>query len=261
MRYTLGKGNYLYIHLTLVPYIQAADELKTKPTQHSVKELLSIGIQPNILVCRSDRPIPKEMKRKIALFCNVEENCVITAQDVDTIYEVPIHLHEEGLDDRIVEALELKVSNNNLKTWETIVERIKHPSKSVTIALVGKYIDLKEAYKALRGAHPRGHRQRRQGQYPLGGFGGHRSERRGEDAHGHGRHPRAGRFRHTRGRGKNRRGQIRPGRQGPVLRHLPRHAVRGDRGRQGPRASSGREQLGVRPQDAAPRHLSDRTVV
>jgi CTP synthase len=149
LRYSLGRQNVLYIHLTLVPYIKAADELKTKPTQHSVKELLSIGIQPNILACRSDRPIPKEMKRKIALFCNVEENCVITAQDVETIYEVPIHLHEEGIDDRIVEALELKVPGTNLKTWESIIERIKHPAKDVTIALVGKYIDLKEAYKSL----------------------------------------------------------------------------------------------------------------
>jgi CTP synthase len=149
MRYNLGRQNVLYVHLTLVPFIKAADELKTKPTQHSVKELLSIGIQPNILVCRSDRPLPKDMKRKIALFCNVEENAVITAQDVDTIYEVPLHLHEEGIDDRIVEALDLRVSNNNLKTWETIVERIKHPSKNVIIALVGKYIDLKEAYKSL----------------------------------------------------------------------------------------------------------------
>ncbi len=149
LRYSLGRQNVLYIHLTLVPFIKAADELKTKPTQHSVKELLSIGIQPNILVCRSDRPIPKEMKRKIALFCNVEENAVITAQDVETIYDVPLHLHEEGIDDRIIEALDLKASNNDLKTWQTIVERIKHPSKNVIIALVGKYIDLKEAYKSL----------------------------------------------------------------------------------------------------------------
>jgi CTP synthase len=149
MRYNLGKQNVLYVHLTLVPFIKAADELKTKPTQHSVKELLSIGIQPNILVCRSDRLIPKDMKRKIALFCNVEENAVITAQDVETIYEVPLHLHAEGLDDRIVEALELKAPANDLKTWETIIERIKHPSKNVMIALVGKYIDLKEAYKSL----------------------------------------------------------------------------------------------------------------
>jgi len=149
LRYSLGRQNVLYIHLTLVPFIKAADELKTKPTQHSVKELLSIGIQPNILVCRSDRDIPKEMKRKIALFCNVDENCVITAQDVETIYDVPLHLHAEGIDDRIVELLELKGSGKDLKTWQTIVERVKHPAKSVTIALVGKYIDLKEAYKSL----------------------------------------------------------------------------------------------------------------
>ncbi len=149
LRYSLGKQCVLYVHLTLVPYIKAADELKTKPTQHSVKELLSIGIQPNILVCRSDRLIPKDMKRKIALFCNVDENAVITAQDVETIYEVPIHLHEEGIDDRIVELLDLKVSNHDLKTWKAIIERIKHPARNVTIALVGKYIDLKEAYKSL----------------------------------------------------------------------------------------------------------------
>jgi len=149
LRYSIGRQNVLYIHLTLVPFIKAAEELKTKPTQHSVKELLSIGIQPNILVCRSDRIIPRDMKRKIALFCNVEENCVITAQDVETIYEVPIYLHEEGIDERIVEALDLNVSANDLKPWETIIHRIKHPSRDVTIALVGKYIDLKEAYKSL----------------------------------------------------------------------------------------------------------------
>jgi CTP synthase len=149
MRYTLGIGNYLYIHLTLVPYIKAADELKTKPTQHSVKELQSIGIQPNILLCRSDRPLPREMKRKIALFCNVEENAVITAQDVDTIYEVPLHLHEEGLDDRIVEMLHLNAQRGDLSVWETIVKRVKQPLKNVTIALVGKYVDLKESYKSL----------------------------------------------------------------------------------------------------------------
>ncbi|HTG00214.1 MAG TPA: CTP synthase [Nitrospirota bacterium] len=149
LRYSLGRQNILYVHLTLVPFIKAADELKTKPTQHSVKELLSIGIQPNLLVCRSDRPLPKDMKRKIALFCNVEENCVITAQDVDTIYEVPLHLHAEGIDDRIVDMLQLKAGANDLKIWNDIISRIKYPSKNVTIALVGKYIDLKEAYKSL----------------------------------------------------------------------------------------------------------------
>jgi CTP synthase len=149
MRYTLGKGNYLYLHLTLVPFIKAAEELKTKPTQHSVKELQSIGIQPNILVCRSDRPIPREMKRKIALFCNVEENAVITAQDVESIYEVPLRLHEEGIDDRIVEMLDLRAPKGDLSVWETIVKRVKQPLKNVTIALVGKYVDLKESYKSL----------------------------------------------------------------------------------------------------------------
>jgi len=149
LRYSLGRQNVLYIHLTLVPFIKAADELKSKPTQHSVKELLSIGIQPNILLCRSDRPIPRDMKKKIALFCNVDENCVVTAQDVDTIYEVPLKLHTEGLDDRILEALQISVPSNNLTTWETIVRKMKQPSRNVTIALVGKYIELKEAYKSL----------------------------------------------------------------------------------------------------------------
>ncbi|MDH4162371.1 MAG: CTP synthase [Nitrospirota bacterium] len=150
MRYTLGKGNYLYLHLTLVPYIRAAGELKTKPTQHSVKELQSIGIQPNILLCRSEMPIPREMKRKIALFCNVDENAVITAQDVETIYEVPLHLHEEGIDDRIVEMLNLKAApQGDLAKWKAIVKRVKEPLKMVTIALVGKYVDLKESYKSL----------------------------------------------------------------------------------------------------------------
>jgi CTP synthase len=149
LRYSVGRQNVLYIHLTLVPFIKAADELKTKPTQHSVKELQSIGIQPNILVCRSDRELPRDMKRKIALFCNVEENCVITAQDVETIYEVPLHLHAEGIDDRIIEQLGLPNGPHDLSVWETIVKRVKQPSKTVTIALVGKYIDLKESYKSL----------------------------------------------------------------------------------------------------------------
>ncbi len=149
LRFNLGRENVLYIHLTLVPFIQAADELKSKPTQHSVKELRAIGIQPNILLCRSDRPLPLDMKKKIALFCNVDENCVISAQDVQTIYEVPLKLHAEGLDDRILEALQLSVPSTNLTTWETIVRKCKQPARNVTIALVGKYIELKEAYKSL----------------------------------------------------------------------------------------------------------------
>ncbi len=150
LRFDLGRENVLYIHLTLVPFIHAAEELKTKPTQHSVKELRAIGIQPNILLCRSDRPIPKDMKKKIALFCNVEEQAVITAQDVSTIYEVPLRFHDEGLDDRILELLQLKAKrDNDLETWTTIVRKIKQPSQNSDIALVGKYVDLKEAYKSL----------------------------------------------------------------------------------------------------------------
>ncbi|OGW27861.1 MAG: CTP synthase [Nitrospirae bacterium GWC2_57_13] len=149
LRFDLGRENVLYMHLTLVPYIQAADELKTKPTQHSVKELRAIGIQPNVLLCRSDRAIPEDMKKKIALFCNVEKNSVITAQDVGTIYEVPLRLREEGLDDRIVELLDLKAPKRDLTTWENIVRMIKAPSRETSIALVGKYIELKEAYKSL----------------------------------------------------------------------------------------------------------------
>ena len=149
LRFSLGRQNVLYIHLTLVPFISAADELKTKPTQHSVKELRAIGIQPNILLCRSERPIPADMKRKIAMFCNVEENAVITAQDVETIYEVPLRLREEGLDDRILEGFGLDVPRKDLASWETIVKKVKNPSKNATIALVGKYIELKEAYKSL----------------------------------------------------------------------------------------------------------------
>lgn len=149
LRFNLGRENVLYIHVTLVPFIKAAGELKTKPTQHSVKELRAIGIQPNILLCRSDRPIPVDMKKKIALFCNVEEDSVITARDVETIYEVPLRFHEEGMDDKILELLDLKAPNNNLEVWNEIVDKIKYPSKEVSIALVGKYIDLKEAYKSL----------------------------------------------------------------------------------------------------------------
>jgi len=151
-RYDMGKENVLYIHLTLVPYISAAGELKSKPTQHSVKELLSIGIQPNILLCRTDRLLPPDMKRKIALYTNVEKEAVITAKDVDTIYEVPIELHKEGLDDQIVNMLKLEQRVPDLTAWEDVVEKIKNPARSVTIALVGKYVDLKESYKSLNEA-------------------------------------------------------------------------------------------------------------
>ena len=151
-RLEVGKENALYIHLTLVPYISTAGELKTKPTQHSVKELRSIGIQPDIILCRTDRFLPQEVKAKIALFCNVEEKAVITAKDVETIYEVPIVFHKEGLDEIIVDKLNIWTKAPDLSEWEEIVEKVKSPKEDVTIAIVGKYVDLTESYKSLNEA-------------------------------------------------------------------------------------------------------------
>jgi CTP synthase len=145
-----GKGKSLFIHLTLVPYISASGELKTKPTQHSVKELRSIGIQPDIIICRSEKDIPKEEKRKISLFCNVEPDHVIQSLDVKSIYEVPIKYNEEKLDKKILNIFKLKEKNKpNLKIWKDIVSKIKSKRQKVSIAIVGKYVDLKDAYKSL----------------------------------------------------------------------------------------------------------------
>src|SRR5215510_5201156 len=145
----VGKENVLYIHLTLVPFIQAASELKTKATQHSVKELRAIGIQPDIVLCRTDRFLPPGIKSKIALFCDVEEEAVITAKDVETIYEVPLVFHQEGLDGIVVKALGLPSRPIDLSAWEAMVGRIKNPVRTVRIAVVGKYIELKDSYKSL----------------------------------------------------------------------------------------------------------------
>ena len=145
----VGKENVIYVHLTLVPYIQAAAELKTKATQHSVKELRAIGIQPDILLCRTDRFLPAAIKSKIAHFCDVEEEAVITAKDVATIYEVPLVFHQEGLDEIIVKLLGLRPGPADLSRWEKIVHTINVPSHETEIAVVGKYIDLKDSYKSL----------------------------------------------------------------------------------------------------------------
>jgi CTP synthase len=147
-----GKENVLYVHLTFVPYIAAAGEVKTKPTQHSVKELRSIGIQPDILLCRTDRFLSKEIKSKIALFCNVDVDQVMTAKDVETIYEVPLVFHQERLDEKILGLLNIWTRSPKLKDWERLVEKIKNPGNSVTIAIVGKYIHLRESYKSLNEA-------------------------------------------------------------------------------------------------------------
>jgi CTP synthase len=154
MRLELGAENTLFVHVTLVPYIAAAGEQKTKPTQHSVKEMLGIGIQPDILLCRSDRHIPADLKRKIALFCNVAEACVISMEDVQTIYAVPVELAREGLDAQILRLLKLEEHPHpqDLKPWIDLVHRMSHPAGEARIAIVGKYVQLEDAYKSLREA-------------------------------------------------------------------------------------------------------------
>ncbi len=152
LRTDLGKENVLYVHLTLVPYIKTAGEIKTKPTQHSVKELRSIGIQPDIILCRSEIDLSDEIKAKIALFCNVDKDAVFTAIDVDSIYDLPLTLYEEGVDQKIAILLRLSAKNPNLRTWEELVHKIHNPSGRTSIAIVGKYVDLKEAYKSLHEA-------------------------------------------------------------------------------------------------------------
>src|SRR5256714_1255136 len=150
-----GQNGALFIPLTLVPYIAAAGELKTKPTQHSVRDLREIGIAVDILLCRSERPLPRELRSKIALFCNVKEQAVISAEDVDTIYEVPLAFHEQGLDDQIVNALGLqgRAPNADLTHWRELVATVREPSAgSVTIGIVGKYVELEDSYKSLREA-------------------------------------------------------------------------------------------------------------
>lgn len=149
MRVDEGAGNVLFVHLTLVPYIATAGELKTKPTQHSVKELREIGIQPDILLCRSDRRLPKEVKDKIGLFCNVSGDQVFSAADVDSIYEVPLYFHDEGLDEKISEMLGIWSGRPNLSKWEKMIEKLHSPKGEVRIAIVGKYTELKESYKSL----------------------------------------------------------------------------------------------------------------
>ncbi len=151
-RQDVGRENTLYIHLTLVPFIGAAGELKTKPTQHSVRDLRSIGIQPDILLCRTDRFLEPELKRKIALFCDVDEEAVITAKDVATIYEVPLVLAAEGLDGIVLKRLHLPKTERRMQVWEDLVSRIKNPADEITIHVVGKYVGYEDSYKSLNEA-------------------------------------------------------------------------------------------------------------
>jgi CTP synthase len=152
MRQELGRENTCVIHMTLVPWIAAAQELKTKPTQHSVKEMLSIGIQPDILLCRADRAVPKEMRSKIAAFCNVEDKAVIVARDVPSIYEVPLNLAEQHVDSLALKYLHLDNKEADLSKWKDIVDRAYHPKDEVSIAIVGKYVEYEDSYKSLKEA-------------------------------------------------------------------------------------------------------------
>ncbi|MCP4004906.1 MAG: CTP synthase [bacterium] len=152
LRSDIGRENVLYIHIALVPYVSSAGELKTKPVQHSVKELRSIGIAPDILLCRTDRYLPRSVKNKLALFCDVDEDAVITAKDVDTIYDLPLVFHGEGLDDKIVSLLNIWTGQPNLERWERLVAVLKNPDSRVRIAMVGKYVELTESYKSLNEA-------------------------------------------------------------------------------------------------------------
>jgi len=148
----LGRQNVCYIHLTLVPYIASAGEIKTKPTQHSVKELREIGIQPDALLCRTDRPLPEDDRRKIALFCNVQKEAVISAWDVDSIYKIPMMLHDQMLDEIVCHKLSILARAADLSAWRRIVESLEHPEHEVDVAFVGKYVELQDSYKSLNEA-------------------------------------------------------------------------------------------------------------
>ncbi|MCE2934670.1 MAG: CTP synthase [Cyclobacteriaceae bacterium] len=150
VRWDLGANHALVIHLTLIPYLKAAKELKTKPTQHSVKELLSLGIQPDILVCRTEHPLPNELRKKLALFCNVQLNAVIEAMDAETIYDVPLLMRKEKLDERVLAKLKVTSKQEpDLEQWKTFLGKLKNPLDEVTIGLVGKYVSLPDAYKSI----------------------------------------------------------------------------------------------------------------
>jgi len=152
LRHELGRDNTAFVHVTLVPWIAAAQEMKTKPTQHSVKELRAIGIQPDMLLCRSERPLPQDMKEKIALFCDVDVEAVITATDVSSVYEVPLTFAEQGVDEIILRLLRMEASERDLSRWTGMLERLQNPSDEVDIALVGKYVEYEDSYKSLKEA-------------------------------------------------------------------------------------------------------------
>jgi CTP synthase len=152
VRADVGRDNVCYVHIALVPFVATAGELKTKPVQHSVKELRAVGISPDVILCRTDRFLPRSVKAKIGLFCDVDEDAVVTAKDCDSIYEVPLILHKEGLDEKITQVLNIWTGRPNLRPWEEIVARVANPEREVTILMVGKYVELTESYKSINEA-------------------------------------------------------------------------------------------------------------
>ena len=253
----LPRGSSVFIHLTLMPYIPSAGELKTKPTQHSVKELRSIGIQPDILLCRSDRDIPVGERKKIALFCNVRPEAVIQALDVASIYDVPLAYHREGLDREVLAAFGITgAPKPDLSRWDAISRGIAQPEGEVTIAIVGKYTGLKDAYKSLeRSARPRRHRQPRQGQARVDRERDLRARGPGALSRRRQRHSRAGRLRRARLGRQDPCRQIRARARRALFRHLLRHADGLPRGGAQP---SGNSRPRARPSSARRQSPSSR---
>ena len=249
----LPRGQAVYVHLTLMPYIPAAGELKTKPTQHSVKELRSIGIAPDILLVRADRPIPKEERRKLSLFCNVRESAVIQALDVAHIYDVPMAYHQEGLDSEVLAAFGIDPAPKpRMERWQEVSNRIHNPEGEVTIAVVGKYTGLKDAYKSLTEALSHGGMANKV-RVKLDWIELRSLREGGSDAFpGEGpRHPGSRRIWRARLGRQDPGGQVRPRAQGALFRHLLRHADGLHRG--GPLAGRRRGRLvdRVRPDRGA----------
>ena len=235
--------------MTLLPFIPSAGELKTKPTQHSVKELRSIGIQPDILLCRTDREIPKEERRKLGLFCNVRESAVIEARDVDNIYAVPEAYHAAGLDDEVLAAFGIAPKiPPALQSWNVINERVRNPEGAVTIAIVGKYTGMKDAYKSLIEALSHGGIANKV-KVNLDWIESEvfENEDPGAVPRTRQRHPGARRLRPARRRGQDPRGAVRARARRAVFRHLLRHADGGDRGRAQSRRHRGGQLHRVRP--------------
>ena len=254
-RWDLGRENVLYVHLTLVPFIPTAGELKTKPTQHSVKELTGLGIQPDILLCRCDRQLEKKLKAKIAHFCNVEENCVISAPDVPTIYEVPIRFHDEGFDQRVCEKLNIWTGAPNLSKWRRVVKTAQNP-QAHRQRRGGRQVRQPAGFvqEPARGDRARRNQQRGACQYRLRRFRrARKAERRGAARTG-ARDHRPGRLRRARHRGHDSRGPLCARERRADSRYLLRPAHDGDRGVAQPARLQAREYVGERARLARPRH-------